>query len=328
MVSRAARSMFRGCLVVIALALTASNAAWAQSYPAKPVHFVIGLSAGKSSDTTLRIIAQKLGQLWGQPALVFNRPGASGNIAADLVAKAAPDGYTLLLSNDSIAIAPSYFKKLPYDPVKDLVPVSEVTSMPQMVCVTQSLPVHSIGDLIALAKAKPDGLMFSSVGSGQTDHMATELFSYMTGIKMRHIPYSVSTQALTALVTGEVNVKFTGLAPTLPVMKSGKVRCLAVTAATRSAVVPELPTLEESGVAGYEHSLWTGVFAPAGTPQAILDKVSNDIAVVLKMPDVREHLTPFSIELVGNTPAQFRTFFKAEVAKWAKVITATGVVGE
>ena len=326
MISCKARSLFLVWLIVLALAAT--NAAWAQSYPAKQVHFVIGLSVGKSSDTTLRIIAQKLGQLWGQPALVFNRPGASGNIAADFVAKSAPDGYTLLFSNDSIAIAPSYFKKLPYDPVEGLVPVSEVTSMPQMVCVTPSLPVYSIKDMIALAKAKPDGLMYSSVGAGQTDHMATELFAYMTGIKMRHIPYSVSTQALTALVSGEVDVKFTGLAPTLPVMKAGKVRCLAVTSATRSSVVPDMPTLEESGITGYDHSLWAGVFAPAGTPQTILDKVSRDIALVLRMPDVRERLTPFSIELIGSTPTQFKAFFKTEVDKWAKVISATGVGGD
>lgn len=326
--SGVARPIFLARLFAFALALAATNPAWAQSYPVKPVYFIIGLSVGKSSDTTLRIIANKLSQLWGQPVLVFNRPGASGNIAADLVAKAAPDGYTLLLSNDSIAIAPSYFKKLPYDPVKSLVPVSEVTSMPQMVCVTPSLPVNSLKDLIALAKAKPDGLTYSSVGAGQTDHMATELFAYMTGIKMRHIPYSVSTQALTALVTGEVDVKFTGLAPTLPVMQAGKVRCLAVTAADRSPVVPDIPTLKESGITGYDHRLWAGVFAPVGTPQAIIDKVSRDIALVLKMPDVHAHLTPFSIELIGSTPTQFKAFFNTEVVKWAKVITATGIGGD
>ena len=326
MASSVARSILR--VFLFALALAASSVAYAQSYPVKPVHFVIGLNVGKSSDTTLRIIATKLAEMWGQPVLVFNRPGASGNIAADFVAKAPPDGYTLLMSNDSIAIAPSYFRKLSYDPVKDLVPISEVTSMPQMVCVNPSLPVHSVKELIALAKAKPGELTFSSVGAGQTDHMATELFAHMTGIKMRHIPYSVGTQALTALVSGEVDVKFSGLAPTLPVMRAGKVRCLAVTSASRSPVVPDLPTLAEAGVPGYEHSLWTGVFAPTGTPPAIIDKVSHDIALVLKMPDVRKRLTPFSIALVGSTPGQFETFFKAEVAKWADVTKATGIRGD
>ena len=314
-------------VVLIALALTASSAACAQSYPAKSVHFIIGLSAGTGSDITMRIIAQKLGKIWGQSALIFNRPGAGGNIAADLVAKAAPDGYTLLIATDSLAIAPSYFKKLSYDPVEDLKPVSQVASIPDIVCVNPSLPVHSVTDLISLAKAKPNGLTFASVGVGQSGHIATELFAQMTGIRMRHIPYNGGPQSLNALVTGEVALDFGTLAPALSLFEAGKIRCIAVTSPTRSPAVPDIPTLAESGVAGYDLTMWTGVFAPAGTPQAILDKVSNDIAVVLKMPDVRKRLKPFGQTLVGSTQAQFEMFFKKEVAMWANVLKVTGIRG-
>lgn len=321
-----ARSLL--CIALLAIALVAPGAAQAQTYPDKPVRLVFGLTVGSSSDVTMRIIAQKLTEMWGQPALIDNRPGAGGNIAADLVAKAAPDGYTLLLSNVSIAIAPSYYKKLQYDPVNDLVPVTQVTSVPHIVCVNPALPVRTVEDLIVYAKSKPDEVMFSSAGIGQTDHMATELFAHMSGIKLRHIPYKGGPQALNAVMTGEVALDFPGVPVALPLIKAGKVRCIAVTTATRSVAVPNVPTLAESGVPGYEHSLWNGVFAPVGTPPAIIAKVSEDIALVLKIPDVRERLARLSVEPVGSTPAQFSAFFKAEVAKWMNVIKATGIRGD
>lgn len=319
----ASRSIVR--LVLMALALAAPGVTYAQSYPAKTVHFITGLSVGLDTDTTMRIIAQKLDQMWGQSAVIFNRPGAGANIAADLVAKAAPDGYTLLIATDSLTISPAYFKTLSYDPVKDLVPVTQVTALPSIVCVNSSLPVHSVKDLIALAKAEPNKLTYGSVGVGSLGHLAAALFTQMAGIKMRHIPYGGGPQVYKALVSGEVALDFGGLNLAVPLEKAGKIRCIAVTTPTRSPAAPDVPTLAESGVPGYGITLWGGIFAPAGTPQAIIDKVSNDIATVLKMPDVRERLKQLGETPVGSTPAEFDTFFKEEMAMWANTIKVTGI---
>lgn len=307
---------------------TAPSAVSAQSYPEKPVRLVFGLTVGSSSDIMARIVAQKLTEKWGQSAIVDNRPGAGGNIAAAAVVKSEPDGYTLLLSNVSIAIAPSYYRKLNYDPVNDLVPVTQVSSVPHILCVNPSLPVNSVKELIALAKSKPGELMFSSAGIGQTDHMATELFSQMAGIKMTHVPYKGGPQALNAVMTGEVALDFPGVAVAMAPLKAGKVRCLAVSTTKRSSALPDIPTLHEAGVEGYEHSLWNGVFAPVGTPDSVITKVSEDFALALKMPDVRERFTQLGIEGVGSAPGEFSKFFKAEVAKWANVIKATGIKGD
>lgn len=321
-----ARSVLRVSL--IALALATAGAANAQPYPGKPVRFIIGLTAGSSNDITLRIIGQKLTELWGQNVIVDNRPGAGGNIAADLVAKATPDGYTLQFGNVSIAIAHSYYRKLPYNALIDLAPVSLVSSFPQIASVNPSLPVRSIKELIALARSRPGEVLFSSVGSGQADHMAGELFAYMAGVKMTHVPYKGGPQALGAVISGEVALGFQGLPVAIPQIRTGKVRALAVTTAKRTPALPEVPTVAESGVPGYEHSIWAGVFAPAGTPQSIIAKVSEDIARVLKLADVQNRLAQLDVEIVGSTPAQFDAFFNAEVAKWAKLLKATGIRGD
>lgn len=321
-----ARSVLRVSL--IALALATPGAANAQPYPGKPVRFIIGLTAGSSNDITLRIIGQKLTELWSQNVIVDNRPGAGGNIAADLVAKATPDGYTLQFGNVSIAIAHSYYRKLPYNALTDLAPVSLVSSFPQIASVNPSLPVRSIKELIALARSRPGEVLFSSVGSGQADHMAGELFAYMAGVKMTHVPYKGGPQALGAVISGEVALGFQGLPVAIPQIRAGKVRALAVTTAKRTPALPEVPTVAESGVPGYEHSIWAGVFAPAGTPQSIIAKVSEDIARVLKLADVQNRLAQLDVEIVGSTPAQFNAFFNAEVAKWAKLLKATGIRGD
>lgn len=321
-----ARSALRVSLIALALATT--GAANAQPYPGKPVRFIIGLTAGSSNDITLRIIGQKLTELWGQNVIVDNRPGAGGNIAADLVAKATPDGYTLQFGNVSIAIAHSYYRKLPYNALTDLAPVSLVSSFPQIASVNPSLPVRSIKELIALARSRPGEVLFSSVGSGQADHMAGELFAYMAGVKMTHVPYKGGPQALGAVISGEVALGFQGLPVAIPQIRAGKVRALAVTTAKRTPALPEVPTVAESGVPGYEHSIWAGVFAPAGTPQSIIAKVSEDIARVLKLADVQNRLAQLDVEIVGSTPAQFDAFFNAEVAKWAKLLKATGIRGD
>jgi tripartite-type tricarboxylate transporter receptor subunit TctC len=290
------------------------------------VRVVFGLSAGSSSDVMARIIAEKLGEKWGKAVVIDNRPGAGGNIAADTVAKSEPDGYTLLLSNVAIAIAPSYYPKLNYDPVKDLVPVTELAKAPHVLCVNPALPIHSVKDLIAAAKADPGKLMYASAGAGQTDHMATELFAQMAGIRMTHIPYKGGPPALQAVMAGEVALDFPGIAAALPLMKAGQVRCLAVSTKKRSPILPDLPTLEEEGIKGYEHSLWNGIFAPAGIPPAIVTKVSADFAEVLSRPDIVVRLAALGIEPVGSNPEEFNRFFRAEMDKWAAVIKAIGTV--
>jgi len=322
------RAAIRGWLLCAAVLGAVATPASAQSYPTRTVRVVFGLSAGSSSDVMARIVAEKLGEKWGKAVIIDNRPGAGGNIAADVVAKSAPDGYTLLLSNVAIAIAPSYYRTLSYDPMKDFVPVTELAMAPHVLCVNPALPINSVKDLVAAAKAKPGELMYASAGVGQTDHMATELFAHMAGIRMTHIPYKGGPPALQAVMAGEVALDFPGMAAALPLMKAGKIRCLAVSTSKRSRISPDLPTLDEEGIKGYEHSLWNGIFAPAGTPAAIVTKLSVDFAEVLRRPDVIERLTALGIEPVGRNPEEFNRFFRAEVEKWATVIKTTGISSE
>jgi tripartite-type tricarboxylate transporter receptor subunit TctC len=312
--------------LVASLALSGGAIA-ADSYPSRAVHLVFGLSAGSSSDTMIRIVAQKLSERWKQPVIVDNRPGAGGNIAAEEVSHAPADGYTLLLSNNSIAIAPSFYKHLNYDPLRDLIPITQVSSVPHILCVNPSMPVKTVQDIVNLAKAKPTQINFSSAGVGQTDHMAMELFAEMTGIRMTHIPYKGGPPALYAVVSGDVSMDFPGLTVAMPLMKSGKIKCLAVSTSTRSPTMPDVPTMQEEGVKGYNHTLWNGVFAPAGTPQAIIDRVAAGFAEVLASPDVKARLATLGAEPIGTSPAQFEKDFHAEVAKWAQLIKATGISG-
>ena len=310
-----------------ALALI-SGAAAAQSYPVKPVRVVVGFAAGSSSDVTMRILGPRLTEIWGQSVVVDNRPGAGGNIAAEFVANAPADGYTILFPSASIAIAQSYYRKLQYNAVNDLAPIALASSMPNLLCISPALPVKSVKELIALAKSRPGDILYSSSGTGSSDHMATELFSHLTGIRMTHIPYKGGPQALSDVISGEIAMIITGLPPTLPQVKAGKVRALAVTTTKRTPSLPEIPTVAEAGVAGYEHTLWNGMFAPVKTPAAIVTKVSEDLARVMRLPEVQERFAALGIEPVGNSPQQFDRFFRAEVEKWAKVVKATGIQGD
>ena len=314
--------------VASALAAIFTGAAHAQNYPAKPVRAVVGFAAGSSTDVAMRLISPRLGELWGQQVIVDNRAGAGGNIAAEVTAKAPADGYTFLFANGGIAIAQSYYTKLEYNALKDLAPVALVTSMPHIVCSNISFPAKTIKELVALAKMRPNDILFSSAGIGNSDHMAGELFGYMTGTKYTHVPNKGGPQALQQVISGEVVFYMAGLPVCLPFVKSGRVRGLAVTTAKRSPAAPDIPTMQESGVAGYQHSLWNAVFAPAGTPPAIVAKISEDFARVVKLADVQERFASFGIEAVPSSPAQFDQFFRAEVDKWAKVIKATGIHGE
>jgi tripartite-type tricarboxylate transporter receptor subunit TctC len=307
------------------LAISVVCPALSQNYPTKPVRVLVGFAAGSGTDTVMRIIGPKLADAWGSQVIVDNRPGAGGNIAAEIVAKAAADGYTILFANGGIAISPALYKTQPYNARTELAPIALVTLMPHMMCVNTSLPVKSVGDFVALARAKPGQVLFSSAGIGNSDHMAAELLAYMGNVKLTHVPNKGGPQALSDVISGQVAVTFSGLSTCLPHAKAGKVRALAVTSAKRSAVAPEVPTMQEGGLVGYEHTLWYGLFAPAGTPAAVISKISTDVAKVLAANDVRDRFTSMGIETVGNSPAEFNQFFQAELNKWAKVIKATGI---
>ena len=300
----------------------------AQTYPSKPVRLVVGFTAGASIDIVARAIAQPLGENLGQQVVVDNRPGAGSNIGADIVAKSAPDGYTLLIVNNALAISHSLYPRLSYDALRDLAPVSQVSAMPHLLAVTPSLPAKNIKELIALAKSQPNKLTFASSGVGVSDHIAGELFKYMTGINMTHVPYKGGAQAATDVAGGQVDMWFGGLPATLPFVKNGRLRALAVTSLQRSPAVPDVPTMDESGVKGYEVILWYAIFAPAGTPKEIVQRLNAEIGKSLAAPDVKERYAALGLTAVSDPPEKFDKFFRAEIAKWGKVVKAAGLKAE
>ena len=302
----------------------ASGPAAAQAFPNKPIKIVVPYPPGGPTDIPARLVGQKLAELLGQPVLIDNKPGAGGNIGADAVAKSPADGYTLLVVTTGHAINPALYPKLAYDLTKDLVPVSQFTSSPMVVTVNPSLGLNSIRDLIALAKAKPGTLNFASAGNGASTHLAPELFSMMAEVKMNHIPYKGSAPALTDVMAGNAQVAFDFMTSAMPHVRSGKLKGLATTGATRSPAAPDLPTVAEAGVPGFEVVGWNGVMAPAGTPPGVIAKLNAAIKEALAMPDVVERLTGPGANVVWNTPADFGAFVKAEVAKWNKVVKASG----
>jgi tripartite-type tricarboxylate transporter receptor subunit TctC len=313
---------------VIALLITAPAHAQspAASYPAKPIRMLSPFAAGGSTDTLARAIGQRMTETWGQPVIVENRPGAGGQLAADFLAKAPPDGYIMLLTSVSAhAIGPAMSSKLPYDPVRDFAAVSQVASGHNVLVVHPSLPARSVRELVALAKARPGQITFSSGGAGTTTHMAAELFKTMTHTDMLHVPYKGGAPASLAVLSGEVSVLFGSIATVLPHIKSGRERVLAVTGTQRAAALPDVPTVSEAGVPGYEMNSWYGVLAPAATPQDIVNKAGTEIARIVKLPQVRERLSHEGLEPAGTTPQAFAAYIKVEVAKWAKVARSAGI---
>jgi len=309
---------------VIAIGAIAPVAAQG-AYPTKPVRLVVPFPAGGTTDILARAVAQKLSETWGQQVIVDNRPGAGGNIGSELVAKSPPDGYTLLMGTvGTHAINPSLYAKMPYDHVKDFVPVILVAGVPNVLVVNPSLPVNSVQELIAYAKANPNKLNFASSGNGTSIHLSGELFKTMTGVQMTHVPYKGSAPALTDLIGGQVQLMFDNLPSSLQFIKAGKLRALAVTSLARSSTLPELPTLAESGLPGFEASSWFGVLAPAGTPNDIVKKLNGEIAAWLASPDAKEKLAAQGAIAAGGTPDTFVTHIAAESAKWAKVVKASG----
>jgi tripartite-type tricarboxylate transporter receptor subunit TctC len=320
----------RGALVLLTAVITAIAAPFtfaqgAANYPTKPVRLVVPFPAGGTTDILARAVAQKLSEAWGQQVIVDNRPGAGGNIGSDLVAKSKPDGYTLLMGTvGTHAINPSLYKNMPYDHVKDFVPVILVAGVPNVLVVNPSLPVHSVPELIAYAKANPGKLNFASSGNGTSIHLSGELFKAMTGVEMTHVPYKGSAPALTDLIGGQVQLMFDNLPSSLPFIKAGKLRALAVTSGARAAALPDLPTLAESGLPGFEASSWFGVLAPAGTPRDIVAKLNGAIAGWLASPEAKEKLLAQGAIAAGGTPEDFARHIGAETSKWAKVVKASG----
>ena len=311
------------CALTMALACAGANA---QAYPSKPIRLVVPYPAGGPLDIMARAIGQKLTEAWHQPVVVDNRAGAGGNIGADLVAKSAPDGYTLLMGAVATqAINPALYSKIPYDPIKDFAPVALVAQVPNILVVNPSVPVKSVKELIEFARAKPGTLNFASGSTGSTGHLAGELFNTMAGVKMVHIPYKGAAPAMADLLSGQVQLMFDNLASSLPNVKAGKLRALAVTTLARSPAMPDLPTIAESGLPGFDLTTWFGLLVPAGTPHDIVVKLNAEIVRALNSKDMRERLEKMGAEPPpDNTPEHFAAFIRSEAAKYAKVVKASG----
>ena len=295
------------------------------TYPVKPIRIIVPQSPGASTDLTARLIGQKLSAALSQPVIIDNRPGAGSIIGTDLVAKAAPDGYTLLVVASSITLNPTLHKDLPFDPTRDLAPITQISAFPNMLVVHPAVPVKTVKDLITLAKAKPGSINYGSSGSATGTHLSAELFKYMTGIEMVHVPYRGGGPAVQALLGGQVQLNFATIVSVLPHVRSGKLRAVAVTTAKRSPSAPDVPTIAESGVPGYDHAPWNGFLAPAKTPRVIVARLNEETARLLRAPDVQSVFTNEGAEPVGNSPEEFAAIIKSETAKWAKVIRAAGI---
>ncbi|MDB5811420.1 MAG: extra-cytoplasmic solute receptor BugT [Betaproteobacteria bacterium] len=312
--------------ITVALPLAVGSAfAVAADFPDKPVRFVVGFTPGGPSDIVARLLGQKLAEAWSQQVVIDNRAGAGGNIAAEIVAKAPGDGYTLLLGNNSIlATNAALYSKLNFDPVKDFAPVILVASQPNILVVHPSLPIKTVKDLIALAKSKPGQLNYASSGSGAAAHLSGELFKAMAHVDLVHIPYKGAAPALNDVLAGQDQLMFATSLSVVPHIKSGRLRALAVTTAKRMQAMPELPTVAEAGVPGFEATTWHGVVVSAATPQALVNRINADLAKVLQAPDVRERFTVLGAEVIGGSPEDFSAYIKKEIPKWTKVVKDSG----
>ena len=312
------------CFIALFLATGAAAQTVAQ-YPNKPVRMIVTAAAGSGPDITARIVGQKLTAVLGQPVVIENRPGAGGSIGAEFVAKSPPDGYTLAMASaGSHAVSPALYPKLSWDPIRDFVPITIVSLAPNILIVHPSLPVKSVRELIALAKSRPGELSFGSGGSGSTAHLSGELFRTMANIKIVHIPFKGAPSAALGVIGGQVEMGLLNLPPTLPQVRSGRLKALGVTTAKRASAIPELPTIAEAGVPGYEASTWYGVMAPAGTPSEITARIYAVISADLRTADTRQRIAADGGEVVGSTPDEFSAIMKRDIAKWVKVVKESG----
>ena len=310
-------------LAPVAVALVAAlgtSTAQAQGWPEKPVRYVVSTTAGGSSDTMARMMAPRLTELWGQPVVVENRPGAGGNLGTDIVAKSPPDGYTVLVGSiGPLAVNPHLFAKIPYDPLRDLAPVTLLAHVANVLVINPSIPARNIREFIAFAKSRPGQLHFGSAGNGQSQHLAGELFNSMAGTKLVHVPYKGSAPALTDVIGGQIELTFTSLVSGIPHVRSGRLRGLAVTSLERQPIAPDLPAVAET-LPGFSVTAWFAMVAPAATPKEIVNRIQADSARVLKAPDAAERLSALGAQMVLGTPEEFGAFLRSELAKWGKVI--------
>jgi tripartite-type tricarboxylate transporter receptor subunit TctC len=318
--------MNRWMTLAVGMTLAAvSTLAAAQAWPSKPIRYVVPFAAGGTTDILARTISERLSVALGQPVIVENKPGAGGGVGAAEVAKAAPDGHTIMGGTISThAINASLYKSLPYDPVKDFVAITLIARVPNMLVINNDIPAKNVAELIALMKANPGKWTFASSGNGTSQHLSGELFKGVAGVEMQHIPYKGSPPALTDVMGGQVNMTFDNITTAWPLAKGGKLRALAVTTAKRSPVAPDVPTLAESGLPGYEVGSWQGVFAPAGTPPDIVRRLNTEIVKIINSPDVQKKLLELGAEPVGNSSEEFAALVKAEVVKWGDVVKKSG----
>jgi len=306
------------------IALLVAGLVSAQTYPARQVRIIVPFPPGGTSDILARTIGARLAEPLGQPVVVENRPGAGGNIAADYVAKAAPDGYTLLMGTSSLAISQSLYKKLSYDLIKDFAPVAQAVNYTNLLVVHPSAGVANVAELLALARAKPGALSYGTAGNGTPPHMTGELFKAYTGVNILHIPYKGGAPAIADLVAGQIPMMFDNVPPLLPHVRSGRIKALAVTSLARIQVLPDVPTLHELGLKDFDAVGWNGLLAPAGTPREIVNRLNAEVVRALRIPEVRDQLTSQGADIVGNSPDEFAAWIRAEVKKWAEVVRVSG----
>ncbi|HKU72234.1 MAG TPA: tripartite tricarboxylate transporter substrate binding protein [Burkholderiales bacterium] len=299
-----------------------------QNYPAKPVRLVVPSAPGGGTDITARVMAPKLSEFLGQQVVVENRAGAGTMIGGEVVARAAPDGYTLLMGISTLAINPAMYRKVPYDALKDFAPITQAVSLPNILVVHPSLPARTVKELVAFAKARPGQIQFASAGVGTNPHLAAELFLSMTGTKMLHVPYKGSGAGVIDVIAGHVPVMTPSILTGLPHAKAGRLRALGVTSAKRAGGAPEIPTIAEAGVPGYDAVQWFGILAPTGTPRPVIDRVHRDSVRVLQSADIKERLQADGADPVASTPEEFAAFLRSETTKWAKVVKAVGIQPE
>ena len=310
--------------LIATITLTLSALALAQTYPTRQVRIVVPFPPGGTSDILARTIGARLSAPLGQPVVIENRPGAGGNIAADHVAKSAPDGYTLIMGTSSLAISQSLYKKLTYDLVQDFAPITQAVNYTNLLVVHPSAGVKSVDELLKLARAKPGSLSYGTAGNGTPPHMTGELFKAYTSVNIVHIPYKGGAPAIADLIAGQIPMMFDNVPPLLPHVRAGKIQALAVTSLARIGVLPDVPTLHELGLKDFDAVGWNGLLAPAGTPRDIVARLNAEVVRVLRIPEVRDQLTSQGADIVGNSPEQFAAWIRAEVKKWAEVVKVSG----
>ncbi len=310
---------------LVSCGLLPPAAAQQTSYPARPIRLIVPSSPGGGTDITARLVAPKLSEHLGQQIVIENRAGAGTMIGSEVVARAAPDGYTLLMGISTLAINPAMYKKVPYDALRDFAPIAQVVSLPNILVSHPSLPVRNVKELVALAKARPQEINFASAGVGTSPHLSMELLLNLTGVRMVHVPYKGSGQGVVDVLAGHVSVMTPSILTGLPYAKDGRLRALGVTSAKRAAGAPDIPTIAEAGVPGYEATQWFGMLAPAGTPPDVVNRIHKELVRVLDDAQMRERFAADGAEPVGSTPEQFHAYIRAETAKWANVVKQAGI---